>query len=123
MTPCDVTHDCVVRIVTCCVHSLNGTHTKRPEQKSQNGTAVIVRRASLTDSIATGAVAVRFGGKNIVAVTVTEPHVSSNIKPVAQRFPTSGRDPNQGRGGSAVGSRECFMENLVIMKNKIKVCI
>ena len=32
--------------------------------------------------------------------------------------PTSGRDPNQGRGvgGSDVGSREGFMDNSIIMK-------
>ena len=35
---------------------------------------------------------------------------------VPQWFPTSGRDPNQGRGGSDVGSGEGFMENAIIMK-------
>jgi hypothetical protein len=33
-----------------------------------------------------------------------------------QWFPTSGRDSNQGRGGSDVGSREVFMENSIIIK-------
>jgi hypothetical protein len=35
-----------------------------------------------------------------------------------QWFSTSGRDPNHGRWGSNVGSREGFMENSIIMKNK-----
>ena len=30
-------------------------------------------------------------------------------------FPTSGRDPNEGRGGSNVGTRDGFMENCMSM--------
>jgi len=34
---------------------------------------------------------------------------------VVQCFPTSGREPNQGRGGSDVGLREGFMKNSINM--------
>jgi hypothetical protein len=37
-------------------------------------------------------------------------------KRLYQWFPTSGRDPNQDRGESDVGSQEGFMENSIIMK-------
>jgi hypothetical protein len=37
---------------------------------------------------------------------------------VGQWFPTSGRDPNQSRGGSDIASREGFMENSIIMGEK-----
>lgn len=33
-----------------------------------------------------------------------------------QWLPTSGRDPNYGRGVSDVGSREGFRENLIVIK-------
>ena len=35
-------------------------------------------------------------------------------------FPTSGRDPNQGRRGSDVESREGFMENSIVIQKKSK---
>jgi hypothetical protein len=46
------------------------------------------------------------------------PWESQNVRThcIKQRFPTPGRDPNQGRGGSDVGSREGFMENSIIIK-------
>jgi hypothetical protein len=39
-----------------------------------------------------------------------------------QLFPTSGRDPHEGRGRSDVGWPEGFVENSIIMK-KIKIFI
>jgi hypothetical protein len=39
---------------------------------------------------------------------------------VEQWFPTSGRDPNQARGSSDLGSREGFMENSIIMYELFK---
>jgi len=35
-------------------------------------------------------------------------------------FPTSGRDPNEGRRGSDVGSRDSFVQNSIIMGEKSK---
>jgi hypothetical protein len=38
---------------------------------------------------------------------------------IGQWFPNSGRDPNQGREGSDVRSRECLTEiSIIIKKNK-----
>jgi hypothetical protein len=42
---------------------------------------------------------------------------------LSQWFPTSGRDPNQGRGVSDVGSREGFLKNSIIMKKNINIFI
>jgi hypothetical protein len=38
---------------------------------------------------------------------------------------SSGSQPQvaQGREGSDVGSRECFMDNSIIMQTKIKICL
>jgi hypothetical protein len=43
-----------------------------------------------------------------------------NAENLKQWFPTSGRDPNLGRGGCDAGSRDGFIENSIIMKKNSK---